>query len=162
MPTNLPGGRILAGIGGYTNVISPFNGTMTRLDLLTWDITRDIRLWRRGHSGTLGAIVSRQVGYDWFATGTGWWDIANPPETTMGSGWGCGVQFGIGSAAGQASYGATQQQFYLAPAAMLSLLHVHDSSEGEEADGVVTFDYKIMSNALLFLLRTSSRPTTPT
>jgi hypothetical protein len=151
MPTNMPGGKLISGMGGYTNIISPYNGNMTRLDLASWRISRKMKLFRKGHSGTLNAIATRIVAQDWSAQIKIWWDIGNEPEALLGSGWGCGIQFGMGSYAGQASYGATQQSFYLAPSAMLSSLDVDDSSEGND-DGIVMAQAVVVGNGLLFEL----------
>jgi hypothetical protein len=150
----MPGGRILSAMGGYVNVISATNGQFARLDILVNDIERDIRVWRSGHSGTLTAIASRAVAYDWTMQAKLWWDIANPPEDLLGSFYGFGLQIGYGSLAAQQLYGLPlgQQQFYLAPSCILKRQKMHVNSTGAEDDGVVTADITIVGNSLLFLI----------
>ena len=149
---NAPGGKIISGMGGYTNIISPFTGVMTRLDVGRWKITREISQFHRAHSGTLGAKVTRTLCYDWSAQFRVWWDIDNPPESLLLTGWGCGIQFGIGSLAGQQLYNPqAQQQFYLAPNAVVRRFEVEDSSEGED-DEIVTADVMVRGGSLLFQL----------
>ena len=157
MANNLPGGRILSGMGGYLNVMNAQQPTWNRLDVATWGIDKDIRMFHKGHSGTLGAIATRKVAEDATVTLKIWWDLGNPPDslliTTIGTGqeWGCGLQLGIGSAAAQAALGQTPQKFYLLPSGMLRRLHVEDSSEGND-DGIVTADATVLANSLLFLM----------
>ena len=152
MPTNMPGGQLIAGIGGYLNIISPFNGNMTRLDAASWQIRRRRKMFRRGHSGSVGgAILSRITALDWTASLKIWWDIGNPPEDLLMSDWGCGIQFGMGSFAAWQAYGIAQQGFYLAPSALLSSFDVDDSSEGND-DDIVTATAEVVGNALLFYL----------
>ena len=138
MPNNLPGGRILASMGAYLNVISPLNGRLTRLDVEQGDIYDAPRTWRRGSSGSLGCINTRRVAVDWSASFTAWWDILNPPWEILQTSswgymdWGCGLQIGIGSLAGQEAYGATVQQFYAAPSCFLRKLQLHQNETGDE------------------------------
>lgn len=149
MPTNMPGGKLISGMGGYTNIISPYNGTMTHLDVARWEILLRQKLFRKGHSGTLGAIATRVVAQDWRAVLDIWWDIGNDPLSTMGSSWGCGVQFGMSSLSSYQMYGYSAQGFWLAPSAILESLVVTDSSEGND-DGIVTARAEIVANGLLF------------
>ena len=153
MPTNMPGGKIISGMGGYLNAISPYDGNMTRLDVASYSIYRKIKMFAKGHSGSIGgAILRRQVAFDWTAQLKVWWDIGNPPtEVLNNQGWGCGIQFGLGSRAGQAQYGVTPQQFYLAPSAIMGDVEIIDSSEGND-DDVVTANVEIGGNASIFLM----------
>lgn len=149
---NMPGGRIFSAMGGYLNVVSPFTQLMQRLDVASWEIDQDPRLFHKGYSGSVhGAILSRVVALDWQVRLKIWWDLGNPPKNLLISGWGCGLQLGMGSKAGQASLGITPQRFWLAPSGLCGGLHTRDSSEGEN-DDVVTADAVVKGNAPIFLM----------
>jgi hypothetical protein len=151
MPTDLPGGKILAGTGGYINVVNPYNGTMTRLDVAWWENEITPSVFRRGHSGTMGAKCARWIINDYSVKGRVWWDAGNPPENLLMSNWGCGLQLGISSYAEQNALGITQQKFYLIPDAILSYYKMRDSSEGHE-DDIVTADFTVVCNSQQFLM----------
>jgi hypothetical protein len=156
MPTNLPGGKIISGMGGYINVVSPFNGNMTRLDVAGYHIGLNEVLFSRGHSGTLGGMATRRVAQRWTATLKVWWDVGNPPysllqTTVTGLDLGCGMQLGMGSLAAATAYGLAQQPFWLAPSAIMESIDLDDSSEGGE-DDVVTAQVVMRGNGLIFQL----------
>lgn len=156
MPTNMPGGKILPGAGGYVNVVNPFNGNMTRLDVARHRVSPRNRLFSKGHSGTFTGMATRVVSRPWTAILRVWWDAGNPPydllqSSTTGHDWGCGMQLGLSSLAAHQTYGITQQRFWLAPNAILEGMDVDDSSEGDE-DGVVTAEITVKGNGLIFLL----------
>jgi hypothetical protein len=157
MPTNMPGGRILSAMGSFINVINPFNGNLTRLDVLSSDLDKIVRLWRRGHSGTLSAIAARAIAQTFDLSLRVWWDCENSPcVQLLQAGWGCGAQLSIGSLAGQQMYGIPtaigQQQFWYLPHGILQRLRIHQNTEGDEADGIATGDALIAGNTLPFLL----------
>jgi hypothetical protein len=156
MPTNMPGGKIISGMGGYVNAVSPFNGAYSRLDVARWRIQLANSVFSRGHSGTFKGVASRVIAQKWTAQLRVWWDIGNPPYSLLqtsvtGQDWGCGMQLGMGSLAGQQAYGATQQSFWLAPSAVMKDMNVDDSSEGGEED-VVTAEVTMIGNGLIFHL----------
>lgn len=159
MPTNMPGGKLLSGNGGYLNVLSPYTPTWQRLDVAYWEIDKDIRLFRKGHSGTYGIPAVRKTGEAPYVDLQVWWDLANPPEQLLrqaiaglGMDWGCGLQLGLGSAVQQAAMGVTPQRFYLLPSGILGAFKVLDSSEAEN-DDIVVADCRVYANASpLFLI----------
>jgi hypothetical protein len=151
MPYNMPGGKILAGQGSQLNILHPVTELITRLDVAWIEHEQDFRLFHKGHSGTLGAIASRITALDWTIDGVAWWDLGNPPESLLMSGWGCSLQFGLGSPAGQASYGQTPPKFWVFPSGVLRRFKIRASSEGNE-DDVVTASFQIAGNSRAFLL----------
>jgi hypothetical protein len=151
MPLNLPGGKIIAGAGGYVNIVSATANAWSRLNVARWEMARDIRTFHKGHSGTYGAIASRITGLDWIVSGRVWWDVGNPPESLLLTGWGCGLQLGMGTAVAQSLYGVSPQQFYAAPSGILKRFTVTDSSEGND-DDVVFADFAVQGNSLIFQL----------
>lgn len=158
--SNMPGGRILNGSGGYVNAVNPFNGNLTRLDVARWAVDADKRLFSKGHSGTFTGMATRVISRPWQAQLKVWWDINNPPydflqTSVTGHDWGCGMQLGLSSLAVHQAYGFSQQRFWLAPSAIMGPMRMDDSSEGGE-DDVVTAEITMVGNGLIFLMPDAS------
>jgi len=149
MPTNLPGGKLFAGFGGYINVYPAWVTVPTRLDVAEWKLKKTYLSKKCAHSGTQGAIARRHTGVDWKLNLKVWWDATNPPELLLQSGWTCGVELAIGSPEAWLGYGFTGQGYYASPSGILTEFETTNNSEGED---IVTQNLIIEGNSHIYLL----------
>jgi hypothetical protein len=85
---NMPGGRLVAGIGGYiqtwawqagdTYVPKPINYNF--VDVAWWVLERNTLSATNWYSGSIGAMRRREVADDWRIRCRVWWDANFPPE----------------------------------------------------------------------------------
>ncbi len=157
MATNLPGSKILQGLGSYINVINPTNGNIVRLNVSLWDTDETIHTGpNKGDSGSNGYPIRRLTGADSSISLHIWWDVANSPRSALGThnGWGCGLQLGVSNLAQFQNSGDNQQQFFILLSGMVKKFKTRASSEGGDGeDGIIIADAIVQPNATrLFLL----------
>lgn len=155
--TNLPGSKLLPGIGSYINVVNPLSGNISRLNVAIWDTDEDIHTGpNKADSGSAGYPIRRVTGVDSSISLRIWWDAANCPRDALfvTGGWGCGLQLGLSALANFQAYGYTAQQFYALLSGVVRKFKTHASSEGNDGeDGIITVDAIVQPNATrLFLL----------
>lgn len=146
---NLPGGRLIAAIGSNILVQPLGGGTVINLNVAGYQVTRKPRIKETPHSGAaFGEIFRRKTGEDWQADFKVWWDINNPPDILLQSGWGVSMRFNLGSAAAFAGYGEAQQ-YYISPCAMLTNFSVSTYNQGDEE---VFANMSMAGNSMIFLM----------
>jgi len=162
--TALPGGQLVAGMGGYVvvsegacNIVNRTGPAVTRtafnqplaypLDVSRWvgrfsyldaDVT---------HSGCFGAKTRRRVGYDWIARIEVTYDVANPPEILLNNQASCGLILNLGDPAVYQSAALVKR--YALPSGLLS--EVETLNDGTATD-VVRQTATVKGNSVFFLL----------
>jgi len=160
----LPGGELVAGMGGYVvvsegacDIVNRVGPAVTRVSFnrpLAYPI--DVTRWMGRfsyldanvtHSGTFGAVTRRRVGYDWIARIEVAYDVANPPEILLNNLASCGLILNLGDPA--VYQDASLVKRYALPSGLLS--EVETVNDGSATD-VVRQTATVKGNSVFFLL----------
>lgn len=154
--TNIPGGRLISGIGGriYVNQGPIPNDELsgTYFDVTQWSLMSENIMAECTHSGTWGAISRRLVGFDFRFSASIPFDYDKPPETLLGYYTSVAVRLNIGDvtqdpiAMGDGQW--PSQKFYFAPSAYLERVHTILNA----ARDVVRQEVIGVGNSLIYLL----------
>lgn len=162
--TALPGGELVAGMGGYVvvsegacDIVNRVGNAVTRtqfsaplaypLDVGRWigrfsyldaDVT---------HSGCFGAKTRRRVGYDWIARIEVVYDVTNPPEILLNNHASVGLILNLGDPAVYQNSSLVKR--YAMPSGLLSEVEtVNDGTATDEIRQTAT----VKGNSVFFLL----------
>ena len=162
--TALPGGELVAGMGGYVVVA---DGACDIVDIVGAAVTRtqfsapyatpiDVTRWVGRfsyldtdvtHSGCLGGKARRRVGYDWIARIEVAYDVANPPEIVLNNKASVGMILNLGDPAVYKSEAVVKR--YALPSGLLS--EVETINDGSATD-IVRQTATVKGNSVFFLL----------
>jgi hypothetical protein len=163
----IPGGFLIAGIGGFVNVqgvVGP-NGSYVpgavpvRLHVGRWAVNRIYRNEEVTHSGSYGAILRRRVGLDYQFRAEIPFDLRTPPDMLLESGNSVALTFWMGASESyptdRAEYNVAsaisvmKRRCYWTPSALLDVATPVCDSTGTR---IIRYDVQGSGNSLMFML----------
>ena len=148
----MPGGELVAGMGGYVVVgegacdIANLSAETTRLDVGRWSgrfIYREVEVT---HSGCFGGVARRRVGYDWLARIEVSYDVTAPPDIVLNNVASVGLILNLGD---PEAYQTSLVKRYALPSGLLSEVETVDDARAVD---IVRQTATVKGNSVFFLL----------